>query len=65
MEPTTYECHNKSCTLGSRSEPGRFTGGISAEQLETLVGSDAEKLVEAGKYGEGFCPNCGLKGKEA
>ncbi len=62
---TVYECHNKACTLGTRQQPGRFTGGITADQVTLLTGAPAEHLEKGKDFGEGFCPNCGAKGKEA
>jgi hypothetical protein len=62
---TTYECRNDACTLGTRRTPGRFTGGITADGVALITGEPAEAL-EAGKdYGEGFCPNCGERGRPA
>jgi hypothetical protein len=60
-----YECHNPQCTLGSRSEPGRFAGGITATQAFMLTGDpEVEKPENEGKtWGEGVCPNCGVSGK--
>jgi hypothetical protein len=53
-----YECTNASCTLGSRKDPGRFSGGITQEQATAFLGDpDAP-------HGDGYCPNCGEKGKE-
>lgn len=59
---TVYECHNEACSSGSRVDPGRFTGGIAAEQVNLLTGAPVESLVEGKDYGEGFCPTCGEKG---
>jgi hypothetical protein len=53
---TVYECHNPACTLGSRKEPGRFTGGITQAQAEALTGEPDTP------YGDGYCPNCGDEG---
>lgn len=48
-----YECRNPACVMGSRKDPGRFTGGISPEQAFALSGEpDAPS-------GDGYCPNCG------
>ena len=55
---TLYECTNQACTLGSRKDPGRFTGGLTQEHAVNISG-DPEA-----EYGEGICPNCGEKGKE-
>lgn len=61
---TIYECTNVgACTLGTRDEPGRFTGGISAEQVALVTGKPLDHLVEDDDYGDGFCPNCGRKGR--
>lgn len=56
--PTEYECQNKACPLGSREDPGRFTGGATEEYLTTVLGITAPK-----HHGEGVCPNCGEKAK--
>lgn len=53
-----YECENKSCTLGTRDQPGRFSGGAEPEQITVITGNP-----EPEHYGEGVCPNCGEKGK--
>lgn len=65
-ETTTqvYECHNKSCTLGSRTEPGRFTGGMTPEARNLLTGEPVEHMIEGKDFGEGICPNCGELGKK-
>lgn len=60
---TVYECHNEACSSGSRVDPGRFTGGITKEQVNLLTGDPVENMVEGRDYGEGFCPTCGQKGK--
>lgn len=59
-----YECHNPQCPLGSRKDPGRFTGGITEAQLETIYGTttEEERTAENVGWGEGHCPNCGQKG---
>lgn len=50
-----YRCENRACPLGSRSDPGFFTGGITAEQALMLTGDpDAP-------HGDGYCPACGEK----
>ena len=49
--------------MGSRVDPGRFTGGITAEQVNLLTGDPVENLVEGKDFGEGFCPACGQKAK--
>lgn len=59
-----YECHNSSCSLGTTGNPGQFTGGIAAEQLNLLTGQPVEAMVKGEHYGEGFCPNCGKQGEE-
>lgn len=63
MSNKVYECHNKSCVLGATKEPGRFTGGISAQQKYMMTGNPIENMKEGTDYGDGFCPNCGEKGK--
>jgi hypothetical protein len=55
-QPKTYLCKNKSCTLGTVHNPGRFTGGISAD-LAVAISGDPDA-----KHGEGVCPNCGQPG---
>lgn len=54
----TYLCTNKDCVLGTKGNPGRFSGGITQEQA-TMLGGDPEA-----EHGKGVCPNCGQKGKE-
>ena len=54
-----YECTNEACTLGDPYNPGRFSGGITKEQVTMRTGNPEPK-----DYGNGFCPNCGEKGKE-
>lgn len=53
-----YECHNRLCTLGTRTTPGRFTGGATQDQVMMITG-DPEA-----DHGEGICPNCGEKGRK-
>lgn len=52
-----YECVNELCTLGSRTEPGRFTEGSTKRTLEVMG------LPLDTPHGEGYCPNCAEKGK--
>lgn len=59
---TLYECTNEGCSLGKVGEPGHFTGGITAEQVNLLTGTPVEALEEGTDYGEGVCTNCGTKG---
>lgn len=59
---TVYECHNKACSLGSRVDPGRFTGGISAATKNLLTGAPVESMVEGEDFGEGVCGTCGEPG---
>ena len=54
-----YVCHNPMCPLGNLEQEGRFTGGITQQQATMLTG-DPEA-----KHGDGYCPNCGAKGKAA
>jgi len=61
-DPTTYECDNAACALGTVGEPGRFTGGATAEQIAILTGKPQDELVDGTDYGDGFCPNCGQEG---
>lgn len=59
MPPKTYVCSNPVCSLGTAGVPGRFTGGITKDQVTLLTGDpDPEK------HGEGVCPNCGKPGKK-
>jgi hypothetical protein len=60
----TYLCGSSGCGLGTPGTPGRFTGGISKEQVHLLTGRPLEQLKSGEDYGPGFCPNCGAKGKE-
>ena len=60
-----YLCTNPACVLGHVSQPGRFTGGITAEQVTLLTGKPADDLVKGEDFGEGVCPNCGTKGQVA
>lgn len=60
----TYECRNKSCTLGTVGSRGRFTGGITPEQVTLLTGKPADQLTKGTDHGPGVCPNCGEKGTE-
>ncbi len=46
-------------------EPGHFTGGITAEQVNLLTGQPAETLEKDKDFGQGVCPNCGKPGKPA
>ena len=59
-----YECHNPACVLGTVGQPGRFTGGITKEQVNLLTGAPADALEKGKDYGDGICPNCGTKGEE-
>jgi hypothetical protein len=54
-----YQCENPACSLGAVGEPGRFSGGITKEQVTLLTGEP-----EPNDYGHGVCPNCGKPGKE-
>jgi hypothetical protein len=62
-EPILYLCNNPACSLGAVAHPGRFTGGITADQKHILTGSPLESLVEGVDYGEGVCTNCGQPGE--
>ena len=59
-----YECTNSACVLGTVGEPGRFSGGITKEQVNLLTGAPVDSLKSGEDYGQGFCPNCGKQGKE-
>ena len=39
---TLYECTNDTCTLGTLGNPGHFTGGMTAEQVNLLTGRPVE-----------------------
>lgn len=54
-----YECNTPTCTLGTRKEPGRFSGGATKEQITVITGDP-----EPENHGDGVCPNCGEKGKQ-
>lgn len=62
--PKVYECHNKACSLGSASQPGMFSGGMTQEGKHLLTGQPIDSLKKGEDYGDGVCPNCGQKGKE-
>lgn len=62
-EPQVFRCENPACALGSASEPGHFTGGISADQVSLRTGTPVD-LVKDSEHGEGVCPNCGKRGKK-
>lgn len=62
-EKTLYVCKNPACTLGTLSQVGRFTGGITADQKHMLTGAPIESLVDGVDYGEGVCTNCGQPGE--
>ena len=64
-ESTVYICEFPACSLGTVGAPGRFAGGISAESLSVLTGEPVEAIEDEGKAGEGYCPNCGTKGRKA
>lgn len=59
-----YHCTNAGCTLGTVGNPGRFTGGITKEQVHLMTGTPVDTLKSGEDYGAGFCPNCGSKGAE-
>ena len=59
-----YHCTNPACALGTTGNPGRFTGGITKEQVHLLTGKPADSLKSGEDYGAGFCPNCGAQGQE-
>jgi hypothetical protein len=60
----TYLCSNKACALGTSKEPGRFSGGITKDQVHLMTGKPVDDLKSGEDYGAGFCPNCGQEGKE-
>ena len=64
-EETLYICEFPACSLGTVGEPGRFAGGISAEAKSVLSGEPFDSVEDEGNYGEGYCPNCGTKGRKA
>ena len=61
---TVYHCINPTCVLGSVGQPGRFTGGMTAEAKNLLTGEPVEDLEEGTDYGDGSCPNCGQPGQD-
>lgn len=63
-DPTTYECTNPACSLGTPGEPGRFTGGVTDVQVQLLTGTPLEHLKKGTDFGDGFCPNCGKRGEK-
>jgi hypothetical protein len=63
-DPIVYECSNPACTLGVLGQPGRFSGGITVDQVSVRTGQPAEVIVEEKiPHGDGVCPNCGQPGK--
>src|SRR3954469_22380226 len=58
MDVTVYECRNSSCSLGSRKDAGRFSGGASQQLVMTITGDPNAK------YGDGVCPSCAEPGKK-
>jgi hypothetical protein len=60
----TYLCSNKACALGTSGSPGRFSGGITKDQVHLMTGKPVDDLKSGEDYGAGFCPNCGQEGKE-
>jgi hypothetical protein len=62
MAKKEYQCSNPACSLGVVGHPGRFSGGITKEQVTMLTGQPSEELKK-GDFGEGVCPNCGKKGE--
>ena len=60
----TYLCENSACSLGAIGVSGRFSGGITKEQVNLLTGKPVESLESGKDFGAGVCPNCGQKGKE-
>jgi len=60
----TYLCKNSACSLGTVGNPGRFSHGITKEQVNLLTGKPVDDLKSGEDYGPGFCPNCGQKGAE-
>lgn len=64
-EPTVYICEHPACGLGTAGAAGRFTGGSTALTLHLRTGQPLEHIEEEGEYGEGYCPNCGTKGRKA
>jgi hypothetical protein len=58
-----YRCENPACSLGSRSDHGTFTGGITVAQRTMLTGEPPADGADPDTVFEGYCPNCGVKGK--
>lgn len=63
MTLTIYECHEPTCPMGTRTQPGRFTGGATAGQVLALTGqpelTDDGVQVADDVMLEGVCPGCG------
>jgi len=61
-----YECHNPECDLGGTADVGQFTGGRTEEIAWLRKPLDHSREPKEGvDFGEGICPNCGVKGKKA
>ena len=52
----TYLCENPACSLGTVGNPGRFSGGITKEQVHVLTGQPADGLKSGEDYGAGLLP---------
>ena len=59
-----YLCSNPACPLGSVGNAGRFSGGVTKEQVHLMTGRPVDELKSGEDFGPGFCPNCGAKGEE-
>jgi len=59
-----FLCETPACTLGTAGNPGRFTGGITKDQLNVLTGAPIDQMKSGEHFGAGFCPNCGVQGRE-
>lgn len=65
---SVYHCNEPTCSLGARGQTGRFTGGITPQGRNILLGRPVEECTaenEGAVWGEGVCPNCGEQGAPA
>jgi len=60
-----YECHNQACPMGTATQPGRFSGGVTYSHLALTKGDPIPPGVDPSESIVGHCPSCGEKGKPA